>query len=36
MAPELIICGILLVTITLYAILGGADFGAGVWEFTRR
>lgn len=33
MAPELIICGILLVTITLYAILGGADFGAGVWEF---
>lgn len=33
MAPELIICGILLATITLYAIMGGADFGAGVWEF---
>lgn len=33
MTPELIICGILLIAITLYAILGGADFGAGVWEF---
>lgn len=33
MTPELIVCGILLVAITLYAILGGADFGAGVWEF---
>ena len=33
MQPELIVCGILLVAITLYAILGGADFGAGVWEF---
>lgn len=33
MSPELIVCGILLAAITLYAILGGADFGAGVWEF---
>lgn len=33
MTPELIVCGILLIAITLYAILGGADFGAGVWEF---
>ena len=33
MSPELIVCGILIAAITLYAILGGADFGAGVWEF---
>ena len=33
MSPELIVCGILLIAITLYAVLGGADFGAGVWEF---
>ena len=24
---------ILLLALTLYAVLGGADFGAGVWEF---
>ena len=33
MTPELIVSGILLIAITLYTILGGADFGAGVWEF---
>jgi cytochrome d ubiquinol oxidase subunit II len=24
--------GILLATITLYAVLGGADFGGGLWD----
>ena len=33
MQPETIILGILLIAVTLYAVLGGADFGAGVWEF---
>jgi cytochrome d ubiquinol oxidase subunit II len=33
MAPELIILGVILAGLTLYALLGGADFGAGVWEF---
>jgi cytochrome d ubiquinol oxidase subunit II len=32
-APELIILGLMMIGITLYALLGGADFGAGVWEF---
>lgn len=32
MAPELIALGTILVGLTLYALLGGADFGAGVWE----
>lgn len=34
MAPELVVLGIMLVALGLYAVLGGADFGAGVWEFT--
>src|SRR3569623_2021102 len=25
--------GIIVLALTLYAVLGGADFGAGVWEF---
>jgi cytochrome d ubiquinol oxidase subunit II len=33
MPIELIVVGIIGVGITLYAVLGGADFGAGVWEF---
>ncbi len=34
MAPEVIVLGIMFIALTLYAVLGGADFGAGVWEFT--
>lgn len=33
MAPELIIALVIASSLTLYAVLGGADFGAGVWEF---
>lgn len=33
MAPELILLGVLLVALVIYALLGGADFGAGVWDF---
>ena len=33
MAPELIIVVVIAAALTLYAVLGGADFGAGVWEF---
>src|SRR3954451_2743160 len=33
MSPEQIIVTLLAVGLTLYAVLGGADFGAGVWEF---
>ncbi len=33
MEPELLVLGTMLVGITLYALLGGADFGGGVWEF---
>lgn len=32
MGPELILAGALFVGLALYAILGGADFGCGVWE----
>ena len=34
MAPELIVLSIMFTALALYAVLGGADFGAGVWEFT--
>ena len=34
MEPELIVLGIMLAALCLYAVLGGADFGAGIWEFT--
>lgn len=33
MSPELIVLGFLMMGLTLYFLLGGADFGAGVWEF---
>jgi cytochrome bd ubiquinol oxidase subunit II len=26
---------ILLASVTLYAVLGGADFGAGLWDFRK-
>ena len=32
--PELIVLGIMLTALGFYAVLGGADFGAGIWEFT--
>jgi cytochrome d ubiquinol oxidase subunit II len=32
MAPELLVLGILWLALTLYVLLGGADFGAGIWE----
>jgi len=32
-APELIIALVMLTAVTLYALLAGADFGAGIWEF---
>ena len=36
MNPETILIVIVLVALSLYAVLGGADFGAGVWELNRR
>lgn len=33
MAPELILLTIILIALTPYAVFGGADFGAGIWEF---
>ncbi len=33
MTPELFVLGATLLALTLYALLGGADFGAGIWEF---
>jgi cytochrome d ubiquinol oxidase subunit II len=32
MPPELLLLSVLLVGVVLYALTGGADFGAGVWE----
>lgn len=32
MAPEVILLVILWLALTLYVLLGGADFGAGIWE----
>jgi len=34
MGPDDFLLMIMLTALTLYGILGGADFGAGVWEFT--
>ncbi len=34
MGPEDLLLIVMLTALTLYAILGGADFGAGIWEFT--
>lgn len=31
-APELIILGVVVVALILYALLGGADFGGGMWD----
>ena len=33
MEPEIILIGVMTAGVTLYALMGGADFGAGVWEF---
>lgn len=33
MDPESFLLGTLIVSLALYALLGGADFGAGIWEF---
>lgn len=33
MEPETLLAGAMTLGLTLYALLGGADFGAGVWEF---
>ena len=32
MSGALILAGIILVTLVLYSVLGGADFGAGFWD----
>lgn len=34
MAPELLLALVMTAGVILYALLGGADFGAGVWELT--
>ena len=34
MGPDDLLLIVMLSALTLYAVLGGADFGAGVWEFT--
>ena len=34
MGPDDLLLIVMITALTLYAILGGADFGAGVWEFT--
>src|SRR5690348_516461 len=36
MTIEIIIAGILLISLTFYVLLGGADFGAGVWVLMAR
>lgn len=36
MTPEDLLLVVMLIAVTCYAVLGGADFGAGVWEFTTR
>jgi cytochrome d ubiquinol oxidase subunit II len=32
--PDDLLLVVMLAALTLYAVLGGADFGAGIWEFT--
>lgn len=34
MGPDDLLLIVMLIALTLYAVLGGADFGAGIWEFT--
>jgi cytochrome bd ubiquinol oxidase subunit II len=36
MTIEIVIAGILLISLTFYVLLGGADFGAGVWALLAR
>ena len=36
MSLEAILAGFLLMSLTFYALLGGADFGAGVWQLVAR
>ena len=36
MSSELVVAGITLAAIVAYAVLGGADFGGGVWDFFAR
>ena len=33
MGPDDLLLIVMLSALTVYALLGGADFGAGVWEF---
>lgn len=32
MSPELIVLGVMIVALVLYALLGGADYGGGMWD----
>lgn len=32
MSPEVIVAGAMIVSLTFYALLGGADYGGGVWD----
>lgn len=34
MGPEDLLLVVMITALNLYAVLGGADFGAGIWEFT--
>lgn len=36
MTPEVALAGVILVSLTLYAVTGGADFGGGVWDLLAR
>src|SRR5437763_17125899 len=36
MSLELMMAGIILVALTFYVLLGGADYGAGVWKLLAR
>lgn len=35
-SPEVILAGVILVSLTLYVLTGGADYGAGVWTLLAR
>ncbi len=32
MSPEVLLAGVVMLSLTMYVLLGGADFGAGIWE----
>ena len=36
MSLELILAGIILISLTFYVLFGGADYGAGVWSLFAR